>query len=85
MPIGLFLVQNKEDKLLHKISIRGVLVVQTLTFGINFSYFRQNHKSLHRCVVAHTRTVVLYTPHRLELHISRKRIIIVTIRCIISN
>ena len=77
MPIGLFLVQNKEDKLLHKISIRGVLVVQTLTFGINFSYFRQNHKSLHSSVVAHTSTIVLYTPHRLKLHERRKGVVVV--------
>ena len=44
---SLNLVQNVKNQFLHKLSSRGIWVVQTLTFGVNLAYLRNYPHHLH--------------------------------------
>lgn len=57
-------MQNEEDELLHKLSGIGAWVIQTLTFGIDFTYFVQNLIHFSASVVLHASNIFSGSPWR---------------------
>ena len=81
----MFLVQNEEDQLLHKLVLRGIRVVQTLAFGVNFSHF-ENYLESFRCrEIPHTYHIVFHSPHTLHFKVCGKCSFVVSRRRIIGN
>lgn len=59
-----FLVQNIKNQLLHQLPRRGIWVIQTFTFGINFPYLGNNLHHFHSCVISHANHIVFCGPWR---------------------
>ena len=57
-------------------------VVNTLTFGINFSYFVYNEQRLHCSIVSHARHIVACGPRRLQIELCCHRLFTGPVRCI---
>ena len=78
-------MQNKEDKLLHKLSDFCIWVIYSLTFGINLSNFRNNLERFHCRVILHSSKIISRSPTTPQLKCLCKTIFICPIRCIMCN
>ena len=78
-------VQNVKNQFFHQLSWRGIGVVQTLTFGIYFSNFRNYLHHFHSGVISESRHVVLRSPWISQLQPVSNSLLALFLRRIIGD
>lgn len=79
------LVENEENELLHQLSSGRIWVVQSLTFGINLSHFRNDLHNLQSRVVFETCHILLCEPCALDFQPLYKCILVALLWTIVCN
>ena len=78
-------MQNKENKLFHKVSHRCIWVIQALTFGINLSNFRYYLHCFQCTIIFRTCNIIFHSPSTMQIQILRNSIFSGFIWSIICN